>query len=119
MRIMHSSTVEKKGVFLLALFLLIGAACSSDAVSHLENEKYRQIAWNDLSDQQKETVIIAVDEAKVNRNDTYTRPLNENESEEVRAVSVTFNTEHDALLGPIVVYIDPETQRVLGQALRY
>lgn len=115
----YSLAGTKNGVFLLAFFTLLWAGCSSDAVSNLQDEQYRQIAWNALSDQQKETVITDVDEAKVNRDDTYTRVLSEDDTEEVQAVSVRFNTEDDAILGPIVVYIDPETKEVLGQALRY
>lgn len=115
----YSLAGTKKGVFLLAFFTLTWAGCSSDAISHLEDEQYRQTAWNDLSDQQKETVTTDVDEAKINRNDTYTRMLSEDDREEVPAVSVTFNTEYDAMLGPIVVYIDPETKEVLGHGVRF
>jgi hypothetical protein len=32
---------------------------------------------------------------------------------------VTFNTTEDALLGPIVIYIDPQTKKVVGGAPRF
>lgn len=105
--------------FCLSFVILLLAGCSSDSFSSLQDTKYRGIAWNELSEQAKETVIIDVDEAKVNRDGTYIRPHSEGDSEEIPAVSVLFNTEDDAMLGPIVVYIDPETKEVLGQAPRF
>jgi hypothetical protein len=35
------------------------------------------------------------------------------------AISVTFNTTDDALLGPIVVVIDPPTKKVVQQLPRF
>ena len=38
--------------------------------------------------------------------------------EEKSAYSVRFNTSDDALLGPIMVFVDATTKEVLGHALR-
>lgn len=69
----------------------------------------RKIAWNTLTTEEKATVTIDWTKAKVEIS-TY----NAN-----NAYAVTFNTKDDALLGPIIVYIDASTKVVVGRGLRY
>ena len=101
---------------LLVLFLLSGCG---DLFSNDPDDEYRKIAWNALTEEQKQTVIIDLDDANVNRNDTYVLRDKEGPNKEVPAVSVRFNTKDDSLLGPIIVYIAPDTKEVLGQGLRF
>lgn len=68
----------------------------------------KRIAWDYLSDQAKSTVTTnwkcsVVTEAVYN---------------ETGAYAVSFKTKDDALLGPIVVYVNKQTKEVLGQATR-
>ncbi len=71
------------------------------------NTQIRKIAWNSLSALEKSTVINS-EKAFV----TETTYMNN------KVYSVTFNTVDDALLGPIVVYIDKNSLVVLGKSLR-
>lgn len=117
---MSLNTIHNKK--LLICFTLLASffwACGSDSLFLTAEEEFRLIAWESLSSQEKETVIIDLDEAKVDMDDTYSIVNSENESEEVPAVSVRFNTEDDPILGPIIVYIEPESKEVLGQAPRF
>lgn len=78
-----------------------------------DNEKdpdmqIREIAWNYLGDEAKSTVNV----------DWKKAPVNETTFNGVSVLVVTFNTTDYALLGPIMVYVDPITKVVLGQAMR-
>ena len=68
----------------------------------------REIAWNSLNEQAKSTVNVDWKQA----------PVNELTYKEKNAYSVCFNTSDDALIGPIIVYIDKDSLVVLGQGLR-
>jgi hypothetical protein len=70
-----------------------------------DDMEYRTIAWNHLTEPEKATVIGDWRAARVQA-----RQWNDK-----AAVSVTFNTTDDALLGPIVVIIDPQTKKVVLQ----
>jgi hypothetical protein len=71
-------------------------------------EQVKSIAWNSLSTQEKSTVTINWNDAPVAKT-TYNSKS---------AYAVMFNTKDDALLGPIIVYIDYSTMVVLGKGLR-
>lgn len=70
---------------------------------------YRTIAWNYLSERERATVIGGIESGRV-------QPAKWQEKD---VVSVMFNTTDDALLGPIIVYIDPATKTVSGIAPRF
>lgn len=73
--------------------------------------EYREIAWQSLTEAEQDSVTVEWRSAPVNFDDQYWETGED-------AVSVTFNTKDDSFLGPIIVYIDPETKVVLGQGLR-
>lgn len=102
---------------LLPVLLLLGISGCLTHVEFDENE-YKTAAWNSLTQQERASVIHDPAQAAVNPHDEY-RDWSGGESPGIiAAVSVRFNTIHDPLLGPIVVYLDRETLAVLGQAPR-
>jgi hypothetical protein len=70
---------------------------------------YRTIAWNYLSERERTTVIGGPDSGRV-------LPATWQEKD---VVSVVFSTTEDALLGAIIIYIDPQSKKVLGSAPRF
>jgi len=68
----------------------------------------REIAWNYLDDREKSTVITEWSGALVGEG-TFQGKV---------SYAVYFNTTDDALLGPIVVYVDKSSLTVIGQGLR-
>ncbi len=74
-----------------------------------DDMEYRTIAWNHITEQEKATVT----------GDWRTARVQTTQWNNKAAVSVTFNTTEDALLGPIVVIIDPQTKKVVQQLLRF
>lgn len=70
---------------------------------------YRIIAWNYLGERERATVI----------GDGHSGRVKPDKWQGKNVVSVMFNTHDDALLGPIVIYIDPQTKTVVGSALRF
>lgn len=99
------------------LVVVFGMTLWADASDELIKDKlppveesYRRIAWRSLSEGEKITVTIDWEEARVVRGNYWLTGQ--------EAIMVTFYTIDDDLLGPIIVYIHPETQEILGQALR-
>ncbi len=92
----------------IALSSLVG--CDHDlSVTANDEMLYRTIAWNYLGDRERATVIGDLTAAKVRTAQWQGKNV----------VSVRFNTHDDALLGPIIIYIDPQTKAVVGGALRF
>ncbi|MDG0791164.1 hypothetical protein OMP38_09975 [Cohnella ginsengisoli] len=84
-----------------------------------EEDHYRELAWNRLSDEERKTLttprekaIVAVEAGENVPHKIQNRALDV-------VVSVQFNTELDGLLGPIIMYFDPMTKEWVGNALRY
>ena len=100
--------IMKKLIILILALIPIVSNCKkeSEAVPELQ---IREIAWNSLSDQQKLTVNVDWKLALVSESTFYQK----------RVYAVRFNTTDDALLGPIVVYVDVSTKVVLGYATRF
>jgi hypothetical protein len=69
----------------------------------------REIAWNSLSLSDRSTVTVDWGKATVK----------ETTFQDKEVYAVTFNTTYDALLGPIIVYIDKITLEVLGYGIRF
>lgn len=106
---------------------------SVEAISYSESEM-QKIAWDGLVEKDKKIVLKAAnnDQNEVWKNSKVERAywkdigtlyvLNNNPIKDVWlwykrddvAVRVTFSTQFDGFLGPIGVYIDPETKKVLG-----
>jgi hypothetical protein len=98
----------KKLIILFMALIPFISNCKKDNDSTTDS-KIREIAWNYLSEQSKLTVTVNWKEA----------PITEATYNEKKVYAVSFNTKDDALLGPIVVYIDKVSLVALGQALRF
>lgn len=91
-------------------------------VSDLEKVymEMREIAWASLSENAKETVIGNWKDAKV----TEEQPSVINEvhlngkEKPTKLIKVIFNTSEDRLLGPIGIYIDPSTKKIISRDIR-
>lgn len=74
-----------------------------------DEANYRLIAWNFLGARERSTVI----------GDQHSGRVKPDKWQEKDVVSVTFNTTEDDLLGPIVIYINPQSKTVVGRAGRF
>ena len=94
----------------IALITLI--ACNKDKgiISPDNDMKYREIAWNCLSREEKESVTH--DWKKADVGCCLYWETNQD------AVCVTFRTKYDPLIGPIIVYLEEDTLNVLGFSVR-
>jgi hypothetical protein len=104
----YKHLMDMKRIIMLILLLLpfiSGCKKQNDADSF---SKAREAAWNSLSVQEKGTII----------GDWKQAPVTEATYQEKSTYAVTFNTSDDALLGPIIVYVDRSTLVVLGKGLR-
>jgi len=95
-------------VFFIMLIIPFIAGCDKDNSQDSHYPQVREIAWNALSSQEQSSVI----------SDWKKAPVSVTIYQEKNAYAVTFSTEEDALLGPIVVYLDAITFIVLGHGLR-
>ena len=112
--------MENKVVLVQArdyLIVVFGMTVMTDVSEELSNERmhpvedsFRRIAWRSLSEGEKISVTIDWEDARVVKGYYWLTGQD--------AIMVTFHTIDDDLLGPIIVYIHPETQEILGQALR-
>lgn len=93
-------------VLFLAFIPFILSCEKSNATD--SNIQIREIAWSYLSEQEKSTVIV----------DWKKAPVAETMYQEKSSYAVSFNTSEDALLGPIIVYVEKASLVILGQGLR-
>jgi len=122
-------------IFVLS-FLLILLSCSddSDILSPIAEFKYRSIAYKSLTDQQKESITHAWQDAYVEQGNYQTGKysphfivINSNHKlgfslidENTRIdldqslIAVSFGTKDAILLGPITVIINPKKENVIG-----
>ncbi len=84
-----------------------------------EKDRYRELAWNRLSDEERKTLTTPREKAIValEAGEHVSRWIENSELTVV--VSVQFNTELDGLLGPITMYFDPLTKEMVGSAPRF
>ena len=111
----HQDTSVSVGItisfrLLLLTVLLRGCACDRNPAASSPDYKYRRSAWESLSNEERSTVTGIWQRTPV-------ESCNYCETGQ-SAICVTFNTTMDALLGPIVVYIEPDSYEILGYALR-
>lgn len=80
----------------------------------------REIAWIQLSQGEKESVTGDWKNAKVTIVQWDEVPLKKTsvKPESLSIYKVTFNTNKDALLGPIGIYFNPETKEIVGYDVR-
>ena len=90
-------------LFASLLFMISLSACEKEEVLSPEME-YRRIAWESLSDAERQTVTTDWPKAQL----YYTKYKDED------VAAVHFNTKLDGLLGPITLYISVSTKKVVG-----
>jgi len=98
----------KKLIILILALIPIFSNCKKESEAVPESQ-IREIAWNSLSDQEKLTVNVDWKQVPVSESTFYHKSV----------YAVRFNTTDDALLGPIIVYVDTNTKVVLGYATRF
>jgi hypothetical protein len=94
-----------KKMILVLIIIVVFSYCTKDLSPKVSLYKFREIAWNSLSDRQRETVIS-------DWMDAHTESCTYWENNQ-KAICVIFNTTEDALLGPIIVYIDHNSLEVI------
>jgi hypothetical protein len=98
----------RKIVFLFIALIPLFQNCQKDNPTETTvtdpNVELREIAWNAITSQEKATVNVDWKQA----------PVALTKYQDKSAYSVQFNTKDNALLGPIIVYIDASTKVVLG-----
>lgn len=98
----------KKRIIILILALIpFISGCKKNNDTDL-NAQIREIAWSSLGEQDKSTVIVDWENA----------PVVEESYQKKTTCAVLFNTSDDALLGPIIVYVEKTSLVVIGQGLR-
>ena len=131
--------------YLIILFMsILFTSCSntddplSPSYSSEELMEFRNIAWNDLSTSEIETVIISKEESiiqyatisskdgiwyyKIDEKNKCTFALTNSNIDfrnDQTFVIITINTSDDALLGPIVVILEPNSKQVFGRGTRW
>ncbi|WP_037289485.1 hypothetical protein [Saccharibacillus sacchari] len=88
-----------------------------------EDAKIREIAWDSLSARQQESVQGNWKTAEVERlqgNSIWYGIAMDEQSTQIpdQVILVTFNTTQDQLLGPLVIYIDAESEERIGVGVR-
>ncbi|MGH7599249.1 MAG: hypothetical protein ACREOI_23065 [bacterium] len=94
---------------LVILAAMFGCEPKTNSASNDDDMEYRTIAWNHITEQEKATVT----------GDWRTARVQNMQWNDKNTVSVTFNTTDDALLGPIVIMIDPPAKTVVQQLPRF
>jgi hypothetical protein len=85
-----------------------------------QEEDLRQVIWDKLSQESKAEIIGTWKDAKMekvigNKQRSYLKDARYDGKE---LFHIVFSTNRDNLLGPIGVYIDPETKEIVGGDLR-
>jgi hypothetical protein len=97
---------EKNLICLFIIVSCIAIGCADDEVA--DPYQYRKAAWQSLSELEKSTVIVDWQDAA----------LELTLFDSKKAIAVEFRTNQDHLLGPIIIFLNPITKRVLGKAGR-
>lgn len=84
----------------------------------------REIAWNSITEKSRKTVIHPMEQAAVElfgiEDDTnYYWAKSFSNTDANKFVAVTFKTDIDGRVGPIVVYIDPINNKIIGHRPRW
>jgi hypothetical protein len=92
-------------------------------------KEYRDLAWTFVPQREKAHLITKQDEAQVAIidakgaaimavNDTQKKFLADIEAENGKLISVNYSTDQDAMLGPLMIVINPETKELVGFFVR-
>jgi hypothetical protein len=92
------------------LVIFIGCNRDKSIMESYNDMQYREIAWNCLSAEEKESVTHDWRKAEVSHC-LYWETKQD-------AVCVTFHTKYDPLIAPIIVFIKKDTLKILGFGIR-
>ena len=127
-----------KNFYIILILLLFFSGCSknSDLLLPFDQMGSKQIAYASLSEHEKLTIINwqhgKVEEGVyhiINKSNSiildsgdkiYLGSISSNVklNEGQKLIAVTFNTTEDALLGPLIIIIEPNSKEVIGGVLR-
>lgn len=98
--------IKLTGIVLLTLTTIL-FNCSNRPTKEVDHAQlhYQQIAWKALSEQEKLSITMEWKNARVE----------ETIYENKKAYSVVFHTIDDALLGPLVILIDQNSNHVVAK----
>ncbi|MED4354489.1 hypothetical protein P9265_19620 [Schinkia azotoformans] len=91
---------------------------NKDQNNEKEYTEFRQVAWESLSKNEKDTVIGDWQKAHVIEVTPADVPQHIKLEKNQKVVKVVFNTEQDSLLGPIGLYIDRSSKEMIGPDIR-
>ncbi|WP_391573986.1 stalk domain-containing protein [Cohnella sp.] len=88
-------------------------------------EEYRELSWKNMPADQKSHVTTKKEDARVEEvdsakitvmmsSDEQKKKLAEIQAANGKLISIVYNTDQDALIGPIVMIFDPESKTFLG-----
>jgi len=96
----------------LVSILVLSAALSSCTGKSDGYDRYRQAAWDYLSDSVRATVIGTVRDGKYTADTVYPRS-------KAPSFTITWETRDGPLVGPLVVHFDKATETILGIEPRF
>lgn len=117
-------------IVVLVFSLSICMGSKSNGISNLNLHEVREIAWKSVENNRYGTITTPWEEARVELIDSKDRsivPIDNEQRKQLEQLlndnstllAVTFHTEQDGLLGPIVPIINPNTMKVIGFYPRY
>lgn len=80
-------------------------------------DQYRTAAWNYLGPDGQKSITGDWSQARVSLVEWNTVGRKLDHKDRPFVVCVQFNHEHEGMLGPVTLYLDPKTQKVVGLAL--
>ena len=128
-----------KSLFAVILIAAYSSGCSDDSdILSSDEMNYRRIAYENLSQEEKESITIDWKEADIlkgvyrnNNGGNYIVTDSENNipfffldkdikiDENSLLVAVIFRTDNESLLGPLIVIVNPESRTKVGYVPRY
>ncbi|HHW36477.1 MAG TPA: hypothetical protein GXX18_04190, partial [Bacillales bacterium] len=91
---------------------------NKDQNNEKEYMEFQQVAWQSLSENEKDTVIGDWQNAEVIEVSPADVPQHIKPEKNQKVVKVVFHTEQDSLLGPIGLYIDRSSKEIIGPDIR-
>ncbi|MFC5700267.1 stalk domain-containing protein [Cohnella faecalis] len=110
-------------------YLVLLAPDNGQQIAPAEAQQFRDLAWNQLSDDQKTHLTTARNDAVVDvvsakesgvfpSDDAQKKKLEELKAANAKLVTVTYHTDQDALLGPLTAAFSLETKEFIGYYIR-
>lgn len=101
----------------ITLFVLTGCQEKQEVKKEVKNSEIIKTAWDSLTEEQKKTVNIDWQKAKVTELEVTEKSgyiLTNKTFKTGKAYAVEFTTNQDPLLGSIVILVDQKTKKIVG-----